>query len=272
MNRKQAWLIPSATAIPNGNGTAPGWWVETVDGHGMIAMPGPPREMRPMWRDYVLPRLRGSGLGSGRAVLTLRTAGIGESQLAALIGAELLAAANPSVATYARHDAVDVRISAVAQDGRSATDLLAAAEAQVRAVAGPYLWGVGAESWADAIGRALASHGWSLAVGEVGSGGSLAGLLAEVEALVLAESHRDGEEPDAADIADRVRRTGRAEVGVGVVATPAGSDTSVDIAVVTPAGSHRETRTAFLRGSFGRHRAGLAAAAVLLSRLRAEDA
>ena len=48
LNLKQAWLIPSATAIPNPNGTAPGWWVDVKGGRVIVALPGPPREMRPM--------------------------------------------------------------------------------------------------------------------------------------------------------------------------------------------------------------------------------
>jgi nicotinamide-nucleotide amidase len=50
MNLKQAWLIPSGTAIPNPNGTAPGWWIDAPNGSVIVALPGPPREMRPMWR------------------------------------------------------------------------------------------------------------------------------------------------------------------------------------------------------------------------------
>ena len=57
LNLKQAWLIPSATALPNANGTAPGWWVDRPDGRVVVALPGPPREMRPIWADAVLPRL-----------------------------------------------------------------------------------------------------------------------------------------------------------------------------------------------------------------------
>ena len=269
INIKQAWLIPSATAIPNANGTAPGWWVEVPDERLIVALPGPPREMRPMWREAVLPRLREAGLGIDRAVRTLRTAGIGESALAALLGPGLLAASNPAVATYARHDAVDIRISAVGDGKVSAQDVLAAAEAAIREAIGTHLWGEGAETWADAIARALADRGWSLAVSEVGSGGSLAGLLADVDTLRLAEAQRDASTADPVEMAERIRRAGQADVGIGVVATPAGVDTAVDIAVVTPTEVHREERTAFLRGSHGRHRAGLAAAAVLLERLRA---
>ncbi len=58
LNLKQAWLIPSATALPNPNGTAPGWFVDRPDGRVVVALPGPPREMRPMWADHVVPRLQ----------------------------------------------------------------------------------------------------------------------------------------------------------------------------------------------------------------------
>ena len=55
-NVKQAWLIPSARAIPNPRGTAPGWWVER-DGKIIISMPGPPAEMSRMWENEVAPEL-----------------------------------------------------------------------------------------------------------------------------------------------------------------------------------------------------------------------
>ena len=115
INLKQAWLIPSAKAIPNRNGTAPGWWVERPGGRVIVALPGPPREMRPMWRDAVLPRLHKRGLGVERVTRTLRLWGVGESQAADLIGEAVLRRANPAVATYARSDSVDVRISAVGE-------------------------------------------------------------------------------------------------------------------------------------------------------------
>jgi nicotinamide-nucleotide amidase len=277
INLKQAWLIPSATAIRNDNGTAPGWWVEPAGGRRpiLVALPGPPREMRPMWHDSVLPRLRAGGLGVDDAVTTLRTTGIGESQLAALIGEELLAGDNPSVATYARQDAVDVRIGAVAAGDRPAAAVLADAVARVREVAGEHVWAEGRDTWADAVAVAASERGWTIAVSEEGSGGSLARLLESMDRLVLAESRtgRDGlgpaeTGPDAMDLARRIRQVAGSEIGIGLVARPAGADTAVDIAIVSPAGDHRETRTAFLQGVQGRHRAGLAGAAVLLRHLR----
>src|SRR6188472_3387329 len=102
LNLKQAWLIPSATALPNPNGTAPGWFVDRPDGRVIVALPGPPREMRPMWSDHVLPRLHEGGLGAEVASRTYRLAGIGESQVAERLGETILRATNPIVATYAR--------------------------------------------------------------------------------------------------------------------------------------------------------------------------
>src|SRR4051794_5633954 len=116
-NRKQAWLLRSARAIPNENGTAPGWWVEQPAGRVIVALPGPPREMRPMWDRWVVPRLLERGLGRPIASTTLRLTGIGESAIADRLGDLLAAGRRPTVATYARVDAVDIRIWNHADDG-----------------------------------------------------------------------------------------------------------------------------------------------------------
>ena len=56
-NIKQATLIRSAEALLNPLGTAPGWWVEKND-RNIIALPGPPGELQPLWRSQVVPRLQ----------------------------------------------------------------------------------------------------------------------------------------------------------------------------------------------------------------------
>src|SRR5947209_859043 len=197
INLKQAWLIPSATPIPNANGTAPGWWVDRPDGRVVVALPGPPREMRPMWSEWVLPRLEARGLGREQEVRTLRLTGIGESQVAERLGDALLRGANPVVATYARSDAVDVRIAARADSGngtgvpRSATEVAEAAEAQVLAAIGDYVWARGETSWRNAIGEALAVLGWRVAAVEIGLGGELTALVGDAAWLERSESRRE---------------------------------------------------------------------------------
>src|SRR5215467_12752393 len=78
-NVKQAALIPSAEALPNPYGTAPGWWVEK-DGHIIVAMPGVPREMYHMWENEAIPRLAPF---AGGLIFTriLRVSGLGESMV-----------------------------------------------------------------------------------------------------------------------------------------------------------------------------------------------
>ena len=194
MNLKQAWLLPSATALPNPNGTAPGWWVSRPDGGLIVALPGPPREMTPMWTEHALPRLRERGAGTDVVHRTLRLAGIGESQVADLLGEALLRTPDPVVATYARADAVDVRISArgAGPDGSSAADRVAATADRVLAVLGDHVWAEGATTWPEAIEAALGPVGGSLSVVEVVTGGSFAALLGDRPWLRFGEIPRRG--------------------------------------------------------------------------------
>lgn len=291
-NLKQAWLIPSATALPNPNGTAPGWFVAGPRGTVAIALPGPPREMRPMWHDHALPVLRARGLGVDVASRTFRLMGIGESQVAERLGEELLRRPNPEIATYARVEAVDVRVSARGDGTTPAAALLEDAAAVVVERLGAHVWATGTTTWSDAIGARLDELGWRLAMTEFGTRGQVAALFGDVDWLVLDEivaaDHDPGADDDdapAPDDADRLARPGpllasaraardRAgtHVGLAVRARERGPDTTVTVAVVTPDHEQTERRIAFLGGSLGRSRAALTTAAILLTALRAVTA
>jgi competence/damage-inducible protein CinA-like protein len=283
VNVKQAWVIPSATTLPNPHGTAPGWWVDRPDGRVVVDLPGPPREMRPMWTDQVLPRLAERGVGADLDVRTLRLHGIGESQVAELLGERLLRATNPVVATYARHEAVDVRISARSEGGRRAEALADEAETAVTEILGRFVWSRGSTTWAAAVGEALEARGWTLATSERGTAGALVALLRGLEAVRVAEVHNDAGDPGAltgdpgaltgdhgtvTGEAERVRAAAGTQVGFAVHAIPREVDTRVVIGIVTPEGTSTDERLAFQRGSQGADRAAIAATAVLLEALR----
>jgi nicotinamide-nucleotide amidase len=271
LNLKQAWLIPSATAMANPNGTAPGWFVIRADGGVVIALPGPPREMRPMWQHHALPRLVELGAGADVATVTYRLAGIGESQVADLLGEPLLRATNPVVATYARAEAVDVRISAIGTDDATAAELVGPAADVVRERLGSFIWATGDTTWAGALGDRLADLGWTVAVIEIGTGGQVGALFGDVPWVrtctgVAAEDAT----PTDDELLERARQTrddAGSDVGLAVHAGSRADDTAVSIAVVTPAGETVDHRTAFLGGANGRIRAALAAAAVLRAAL-----
>jgi len=263
-NLKQAWLVDGAETLPNAHGSAPGWWLERPDGLLIVALPGPPREMWPMWREQVLPRLMAGRLGVERATHTLRLSGIGESALVALIGEPILRGANPQVATYARADAVDV-VASAESDGRStAQELVDQAVGLLRERVGEYVFAEGAQTWADALAARLA--GRTMAVVEMGTGGQLAALLGAADFLVHGELER-GEpgrgEPELNERAQRARAERGVDVAVAVRASENDGDTNVIVAVATDAATRKVARKAFLGGDEGRRRAALAACAAL---------
>ena len=268
INLKQAWLIPSARAIPNENGSAPGWWVERPGSPIIAALPGPPREMRPMWTGWVRDRLAAAGLGEVQEVRTLRLFGMGESQVAHLLGEDLLRAGNPIVATYARADAVDVRISAVDAD-RTARELVDEAETMVLAAVGAQVWARGQTTWPEALQAALAARGWTLALTESGTAGSVTTLLGSMAALLRAEL-RGGPPPlvrGGRGVVERLARdvaasTG-ADVGLAVIVRERHGDLLVTIAIRTPAAIASERRVMFTGGVPGRAQAALSAADAL---------
>ena len=266
VNLKQAWRIPSAQVLPNPNGTAPGWLVRGPEGRVVVTLPGPPREMRPMWHDEALPRLIARGLGRETVARTWRLHGIGESHVAELLGEDLLRAADPQVATYARVEAVDVR---VASSGPGAEERVEQAGAVVEEHLGRYVWATGETTWAGAVSAALEQRGWTLAIVELGMAGALTALLGGLDGVLRTESAIAGdEEVDLARLADDARMKAAADIGLAVRAVPRGEDTAVSVSVRTPDGNRSERRLAFLAGSIGRSRAAMSAASVLLNALR----
>ena len=269
-NRKQAWLIEGGAALPNAHGSAPGWWVERPDGRIVVALPGPPREMWPMWRDHALPRLRAGQLGAERASHTLRLTGVGESTLVGMIGEGVLRAANPQVATYARLDAVDVVVSAEADGRSSAQELVDDAISLLRQRVGEYVFAEGDQTWADALAARLGDR--TLATVEIGTAGQLLALLGSAPFVTFGELLRAVDEVahaaiDLGHYAERVREVGQADIGLGLYVRQS-KDSHARIAIATADGVEEMQRVAFLAGDEGRRRAALAAAAALWQWLR----
>jgi nicotinamide-nucleotide amidase len=175
-NVKQATLIPSARAIPNPLGTAPGWWVEK-DGRIIVAMPGVPREMYRMWEQEVIPRL---STHTGGLIFTriLRVWGLGESAVEERLD-ELIHGSNPTVATYAKSDAIDVRITAKAETRELAEQQVAEMEGRVRQVLRHHVFGVDKDTLQSVIGQHLSARKQWLAAMESLTGGLLSSTITD---------------------------------------------------------------------------------------------
>ncbi len=288
LNLKQAWLIPSAKALANPYGSALGWWVDVPRSGGtraaaqargarqaaaralgaiIVALPGPPAEMWPMWTNEALPRLAARGFGEGRIVRVLRLTGMGESQIVATLGEDLFRQANPEVATYSRSEAVDIRISAVNGPGRQAASLVAEVEQHIADALGPHVFARGDEDWRAALGTALA--GRRLATVEAGTGGRLVALLGGSPWLVHAEVMPAARLRDVPVLARTARLVYGVDVGLALRAAPRKGDTVATVAVdEARLGAWRESRVVFLAGEQGQRRAALAACAILFGGLR----
>lgn len=181
-NIKQATLIPSAEAIHNIQGTAPGWWIEK-DNHIIIAMPGPPGEMQRMWQQEILPRIQQRFPGAIIFSKTLKTFGLSEAKVGELVSL-LFSSANPTLGVYAKVDGIHLRLTAKAQDQKHVEELIAKGEDSIRAILGEHIWGTDNDTLDSVVGKTLVEKGLSLAVMEGFTGGLLITVITEApEAL-----------------------------------------------------------------------------------------
>ncbi|MDM8000349.1 MAG: competence/damage-inducible protein A [Dehalococcoidia bacterium] len=177
-NIKQATLILSAQAIPNPRGTAPGWWVEK-DGKIIVAMPGPPVEMRRMWEAEIMPRLQGRAGHESVLVRTVKCFGLSEAE-AGERAAPVFGMGNPVLGIYAKPDGIHLRLIARAAEERKAAALIAEAEGRLRGALGDHIWGVDAETIESVVGGMLTAGHLTLATMESCTGGLLASTITDV--------------------------------------------------------------------------------------------
>jgi nicotinamide-nucleotide amidase len=115
-NKKQAYYPDGADIIMNAQGTAPGLWLEK-DGKLLIMLPGPPRELNPMFENQILPRLSEEGrLADAAQIISFQTSGIGESSLELELDPILNPHEDINVAFCAHYGTVDVRLSSITGD------------------------------------------------------------------------------------------------------------------------------------------------------------
>ena len=177
-NIKQAHLIPSARFVRNRNGTAPGWWAES-NGKIIVAMPGPPGEMQPIWNAEVAPQLRELVDDEVAITRNIKTLGMSEAAIDEEIS-EYFGQENPYLGIYSKADGIHLRIIARAADESAARQMIAPVEQAITSRLAPYIWGYDDETPEQAAGQALAARGLTLATMESCTGGFLANSITEI--------------------------------------------------------------------------------------------
>lgn len=179
-NRKQALIPEGADILPNSSGSAPGIIWQPRPNVTIMTFPGVPAEMHLMWQETAVPYLRSQGWCSQIIYSrTLRFWGITESALAEKVN-DFFNLANPTVAPYANHGEVKLRISARAESAEEATKLILPVEEKLRQIAGLDCYGADSDSLASVVGQLLLDAGETLAVAESCTGGGLGAMLTSI--------------------------------------------------------------------------------------------
>lgn len=181
-NRAQAEVPVGAVVLPNRRGTAPGLWLEDDAGVAVL-LPGVPHEMRELFDEAVLPRLRDRWTERGRPVRSrvVRTTQIAESTLAERLEDVVKSAAPLRLAFLPSFDGTDIRLTSWGDLDEDAVEAaFDAAEAEIRARVGRHVYGRDADTLAGVVGEALARRGLRLAVAESCTGGLVTVWLTDV--------------------------------------------------------------------------------------------
>ena len=179
--RVQALVPQGALVLMNQFGTAPGLAIEPRSGRYLLMLPGPPRELRPMFSDQGLPWLQSTALPPRKdfSCLTLRLTGLGESEVEKRLTLRLqpLTRRGLNVGFCARPGAVDVRF---VSEGVLAVELTAEAAGLARALFSDYIYGTENQSLEEVVLDLLRIAGKTLALAESCTGGFLAHSLTDV--------------------------------------------------------------------------------------------
>lgn len=254
-NEKQADVPAGAEILPNQQGTAPGFALP-IGGATAFFLPGVPKEMKAMFADMVLPRIRSSASNNAHQIV-LHVYGMRESAIGeALSGVE---ARYPGLTLgYRVHfPECDVKVHVRAATQATARDVAQKAAEEVKERLADVVYGEGEDAFPEVVGRAVRNRGYRLAVAESCTGGLVSHLLTSYPAsdylvggaVTYANSAKTrmlGVQEDtlrghgavsaevAAEMAEGARRMCECDIGVGItgIAGPTGGTAAKPVGLV----------------------------------------
>ncbi len=174
-NLKQALIPEGATAIKNNNGTAPGVIIEE-NNKIMIILPGPPKEMKPMFEEDIKPYLKSK---SDSVIISkmIKILGIGESAVAETVKDLMESQSNPTIAPYAKEIGVILRITAKAENEAAALKLIEPLEIEIKNRLGENVYATEDISIEDVVAKLLIENKYTVSTAESCTGGMIASTL-----------------------------------------------------------------------------------------------
>jgi len=256
-NLRQAQVPVGADWLENRNGTAPGIWIE--HNHTLVVLlPGPPRELEPMFDSVCMPRLARVAPGERIQTRIYKVVGLPESELDQRIAPIYRGYQNPSTTILASLGTIEVHLRARAANDGEAENLLSELGDKIELVLGDHVYSTKGESLEEIVGMYLVMRQKTLAVAESCTGGLLAERLTRVSGsssyflggvvcysnelktklagvpAALLEAHGAVSKPVAQVLAEGVRARTGASIGVGItgIAGPSGGSAEKPVGLV----------------------------------------
>lgn len=174
-NIKQADIPDGCSIISNKNGTAPGCLIEK-DGKTIIMLPGPPKEMIPMFEENIYPYFeKKTGLIIGSKML--KVFGLGESEMEMKILDLIEAQSNPTIAPYVNMGEVVIRVTARCKNHEEAMEMINPVIEKIKERLGSSLYAFNGETLDETVAQLLIEKNISISTAESCTGGMLASRL-----------------------------------------------------------------------------------------------
>src|SRR6266516_4241981 len=253
---RQADVPAGAQVLPNENGSAPGLYLKAninprIPSPHLFALPGPSRELQPMFRKYIMPILRSIVPSSAIEQRVYKIAGIGESNVEQAIGEKVLAIPGIELGYCARPGEVDVRII-------GNPEAIQQADVIIRSALGRSIFSTVDETLEEVVVKLLRNRNQTLATAESCTGGLIANRITNVpgassvflagyvcyadQAKIdmldvdpkLIETHGAVNEPVARGLAEHARAAARSDYALGTtgVAGPTGGSAEKPVGTV----------------------------------------
>ncbi len=178
-NKRQAFIIKGADVLPNPNGSAVGMSLKIKEKF-LVVLPGPPRELKPMFENFVLPKLRES---TGEIYVkrkVLRVSGMGESAVDELIAPIYKEYKNVNTSILFNRSEIELHLAAQTGTIEEADRLLEDLSGKIIEKLGIAVFAMNGETMEAVIGKLLTESGKTLSVAESCTGGLIAERLTEV--------------------------------------------------------------------------------------------
>lgn len=178
-NKRQAFLIDGSLPLENSFGTAPGIILETK-GRFLILLPGPPKELKPMFADHVIPRLLGIAGGVVLRRRVLKVSGMGESAIDEAIADVYRRYESIDTSILFNKSEVEIHLTAKGPTEEVCEESISQLVSEIRKILGIALFSENGEEMEEVVAGLLTARNETVAVAESCTGGLVAMRLTDV--------------------------------------------------------------------------------------------